>query len=64
MTHEQIEAISAVVRAYEALQDTTGATHYMDESQTYNCGQWLASHLSKPVRELANTVGIELKNNI
>ena len=64
MTRAQIEAISAAVWAYVALQETIGANHYMDESETYNCGMWAATKLSRPIRDLANMVGIELPYGI
>ena len=64
MTKQEIEAISAVVRAYEVLNNTAGAEHYMDDSQTYTCGCWIASHLSNPIRELAKMVGIPLSKHI
>lgn len=48
MTTEETKLLQDFVDAFEALQDSQGWNHYMDISETFTAGHWVAGRFLKP----------------
>lgn len=48
---EMMKLLKQIVEAYAALQESNGASQFMDVSQTFTVGQWLAGRMLKTHEE-------------